>query len=291
MNTNRIKDLGASAEAIQEHYDVGNDFYSLWLDKTLTYSSALWKEGDTLESSQIRKIDYHIEQARAKSAKRVLDVGCGWGSVLKRLVEVYDVNQAVGITLSKTQAEWISSLNLPEITVNVESWLDHSTEESYDAIISIGAFEHFAKLGLSRLERVDVYRIFFSRCHQWLQPGGWMSLQTIACGNMLREDFSKFFASEIFKESDLPTLAEIAEASERIFEIVALRNDREDYGNTCSAWLKRLKANRQNAIQQVGEEIVRRYERYLNLAVIGFEVYGSMHLYRITLRRIDNPRM
>src|SRR5258705_13615220 len=99
-------DRGASAEAIQHHYDVGNDFYTLWLDETKTYSSALWEDARTLEEAQLRKIDYHIRQARVEGAHRVLDIGCGWGSTLKRLVEHAGVEQAVGITLSNAQADW-----------------------------------------------------------------------------------------------------------------------------------------------------------------------------------------
>ena len=72
---------GASAEAIGYHYSIGNEFYRLWLDKTITYSGALWEEGDTLEAAQFRKLDYHLTQARVQPGARVLDVGCGWWKV------------------------------------------------------------------------------------------------------------------------------------------------------------------------------------------------------------------
>ncbi|MHC5729130.1 MAG: class I SAM-dependent methyltransferase, partial [Nostoc sp.] len=122
MSSLTIENPGASAEAIQHHYDAGNDFYQLWLDPTITYSAALWEENDTLESAQIRKLDYHINQARVSNANRVLDVGCGWGSTLKHLVDVHNVKQAVGLTLSNGQAERISLFQHPQIEVRVESW-------------------------------------------------------------------------------------------------------------------------------------------------------------------------
>lgn len=285
----KTQNPGASAEAIQHHYDASNDFYRLWLDTTNTYSCALWEENDTLESAQLRKIDFHINQAKAMGAERVLDVGCGWGSTVKRLVEMHGVKHAVGLTLSKSQAEWIASFNQPRIEVKLESWSDHSPEAPYDAIISIGAFEHFAKANLSNAQKVEGYRTFFQRCHEWLKPGGWMSLQTIAYGNVRKEDMSEFIATEIFPESDLPSLADIAKASEGIFEIVELRNDRKDYERTNRLWLSRLKANRAEAVNLVGEEVVARYVKYLSLFLIGFHA-GTMNLLRITMHRIDNPR-
>jgi cyclopropane-fatty-acyl-phospholipid synthase len=284
-----ISSYGASAEAIQHHYDVSNDFYRLWLDPTDTYSSALWKENDSLESAQLRKIDFHINQARASGAKRVLDVGCGWGSTLKRLVEEHNVDRALGLTLSKAQVEWIKSFNHSQIEVNLKSWSDYLPEEPFDAIISIGAFEHFAKLELSQEQKIESYRTFFQRCHEWLKPGGYMSLQTIVYENSQREDFSQFIAEEIFPESDLPHLAEIAKATEKIFEIEALRNDREHYERTLKVWLKNLKANRKEAVNLVGEKVVGRYEKYFSFCIIGFHT-GTTNLSRITLRRIDHPR-
>ena len=130
---------GASADAIQYHYSIGNEFYRLWLDPTITYSGALWEEGDTLEAAQFRKLDYHLTQARVQSGARVFDIGCGWGSGLRRMVEKYDVGQAVGLTLSQAQADYIASCHLPRTEVRVETWLDHAPAQPYDAIISIGA--------------------------------------------------------------------------------------------------------------------------------------------------------
>ncbi len=294
LNTNSSTQIdrkdyqGASAEAIQHHYDVSNDFYQLWLDQTLAYSSALWEENDSLESAQLRKIDFHINQARAVGAKRVLDVGCGWGGTLKRLVEIHNVDRAIGLTLSNAQAEWIDSFNYQEIEVKLENWSDYIPEEAFDAIISIGAFEHFAKLDLSQDQKIECYHTFFQRCHEWLKPGGYMSLQTIVYENSQKENFSKFIAEEIFPEANLPHLAEIAKATERVFEIVALNNDRKHYELTLKAWLKNLKANRQEAVNLVGEKVVARYEKYLNFCIVSFHT-GTTNLSRITLRRIDRP--
>ena len=283
---------GTSAEAIQYHYDDGNDFFRVWLDNTMAYTCAMWEKGEgleALETAQIRKLDFHINQAKAKGAKRVLDIGCGWGSLLRRLVEVHGVEKAVGVTLSKAQTKHVKSFKNPGIEVYLENWADHYPEEPYDALLGVGVLEHVAKLELSETQKVEAYRNFFGRCHKWLKPGGWMSLQTGVYGNMLREDFSQFIATDVFPESDYPNLVDLAKASERLFEIVAIRNDRKDYELTCKAWLSELKANRTAAVNLVGSEVVARYEKYLNFCIIGFHI-GTINLVRITMRRIDKPR-
>lgn len=293
MNTVKIQNPGASAEALRHHYDVGNDFYALWLDPTCTYSSAHWEENEgseAFETAQIRKLDFHIEQARVKGAKRVLDVGCGWGSLLKRLVEVHDVERAVGITLNKAHSQSISAWKHPKIKVHLESWTEHSPKEPYDGIISLEVFEHFARLELSPAEKVAGYRAFFSRCHNWLKPGGLISLQTIVYENSQKEDFSQFFAEQVFPESDLARQAEIFQATDRLFEIVAFRNYREHYVRTLKLWLRRLKANRPAAVNLVGEEMVARYEKYLSLSMISMHT-GATNVSCLTMRRIDKPRM
>ena len=294
MQPAKSQSPGASLEAIQHHYDVGNSFYRLWLDGSLTYSSALWEEHDTLETAQLRKIDYHISQARGHQAKRVLDIGCGWGSVLKRLVAACGVEQAVGLTLSAAQAKWIASFDIPQIEVCLESWADHVPQAPYDSIISIGAFEHFAKWGLSKAEKIAGYREFFSRCHRWLHSGGRVSLQTIAYGSSMSQEaiqaspISRFLAKFIFPDSDIPALAEIVEATEGLFEIVAMRNDREHYARTSRTWLERLNANRAEANKLVGEKTVAQYCRYLEIWAHSFEI-GTQALLRMTLLRLDKP--
>jgi cyclopropane-fatty-acyl-phospholipid synthase len=281
---------GASQSAIAHHYDVGNDFWALWLDPTMTYSCGLWDSASDLEAAQLAKIDYLASQSRARGAAHLLDVGCGWGGALRRMTTAHQVGHAVGLTLSTEQAAYIRGRGWPDVSVNVTSWSDHATDVPYDAIVSAGAFEHFARLGVGIEKKLQGYRSFFRRCHEWLKPGGYLALQTVSYENSRSEDFSEFFATQIFPESDLPRLSEIAAASEMLFEIVALRNDREQYERTMSEWRKRLRANRTQAVALVGEELVARTEKFLQLFMIGFHT-GTMGLLRLTLRRIDRPRI
>ena len=277
---------GASPAAIAFHYDLGSAFYALWLDRELTYSCAMFADGDDLERAQRRKIDHHARESGAVGASHVLDVGCGWGSTLRRLVLEHGVARATGLTLSTDQARWIAAQGDPRTIVRLESWRDHAPDASYDAIVSIGAFEHFVERSLPRGRKVAAYREFFARCHAWLRPGGALSLQTIAYGTLRPEQISAFITAEIFPESDLPTLAEIADAVAGLFEVVRLRNDRADYARTCREWARRLAARRSEAAALVGAEKVASWERFLRMSAAGFEA-GGLDLLRITLRRID----
>ena len=277
---------GGSAEGIRHHYDIGNDFWRLMLGPTFTYSAALFAQPDeALDVAQNRKIDWHLASAAVERAKSVLEVGCGWGTIMRRLSEMPTVERIVGLTLSDAQAEYLASLRLPRVEIRVENWAVHEPAEPYDSIISIGAFEHFAKAEENAEEKLSVYRDFFERCRRWLSPRGCMSLQTIAYGNMKREDADSFMNTEIYPDSDLPFLAEIIRAVDGLFEVVAVRNDRLDYARSYDGWANNLRQRRDEAVRMVGEEQVRRCERFFKLGSIGFRM-GKLHLLRFTLRRI-----
>jgi len=281
---------GASIDAIEHHYDVGNDFYRLWLDPTMTYSCALWEEGDTLELAQMRKLDHLIALAGATGAERVLDVGCGWGSLLRRLVERHGVGHATGLTLSRAQADELSGLGDPRIDVHVQNWADHRGPTPYDAVISIGAFEHFARFGLPRSERVAAYRRFFTHCRELLRPGGRLALQTNVKGANVRLDRRtaaelRFVAERIFPQSELPWPSEILEASAKLFEIVSFRNDAAHYARTCAAWRENLEARREEAARLVGAATAEDYRRYLDVTVGHFRD-RHLGLLRIGFERV-----
>ncbi|MGW5151711.1 class I SAM-dependent methyltransferase [Rhodococcus koreensis] len=272
-----------AATAIRHHYDVGNSFYSLWLDNSLTYSCAI-RSGtdDTLEAAQERKLRFHLDAVRAENATRVLDIGCGWGAILKRLSD-HGVDRAVGLTLSDEQAAYVRSRAYPGVDVRLENWRDYDPAARFDGIISIGAFEHFATPTDSIAEKIGVYRDFFTRCRGWLHDDGRMSLQTIAYANMSRESANQFLQQEIFPNADLPTFAEIAAAVEGAFEVESVHNGRLDYAWTCEQWARRLRRHRTEAVELVGADVVARYERYLKLSALGFRM-GKICLLRIVLR-------
>jgi cyclopropane-fatty-acyl-phospholipid synthase len=282
--------LGAGSSAIRHHYDVGNDFWRIWLDSTMSYSCAMWEDPDDLERAQRRKLDFHVDQARAAGAARVLDVGCGWGAMLMHLVGSYGVKHAVGLTLSDAQADYLRAIAPDNVELCVGSWSDYEPPEPFDAIISVGAFEHFARQGLSPEEQIEAYRRFFRSCRNWLKPGGRLALQTIAYGDIPRDRQlrDRFIVDDVFPESELPRLADIARAAEMELEIEKVRNDRGDYVKTLRAWFDRLRARRADAVAVSSEEVVARTERYLRTFAYSFEL-GAFTLLRLTMRRIDLP--
>jgi cyclopropane-fatty-acyl-phospholipid synthase len=276
---------GASPEAIQAHYDVGNGFYRLWLDPTLTYSCALWADDDdTLAAAQRRKLDYIAGPALARGAEHVLDVGCGWGSMLTHL-SANGVGDLVGLTLSQKQLDHVAALGLPGAEVRLESWRDHRPKRAYDAVVSVGAFEHFADLGLSESVRLATYRACFAACHGWLKPGAPLVLQTIAYGPVPATTGRELFL-EIFPESDLPRPHEIFAASEGLFEVTELRNDREHYIRTLRAWRRNLSDHHAEALAEVGRETLAFYKRYLAIAAM---MFAGRHAVLLRLKMTRAP--
>ncbi|GAB4588907.1 class I SAM-dependent methyltransferase [Nocardia sp. IFM 10818] len=274
----------AAAAAIRHHYDVDAEFYRLWLDPTVTYSCALRENpGDTLEVAQRNKLDFHCAAVRAGRARAVLDIGCGWGSTLRRLALEHGVARSVGLTLSPSQAEYITGRAYPGVEVRTENWMHYEPDTRFDGIISIGAFEHFARPADTTAEKIRVYSDFFERCRGWSTADGALSLQTIVYANMDSGHANAFIQREIFPEAELPTLAEIMTAAEGIFEVRTLVNGRDDYAWTCEQWARRLREQRAAATELVGDEIVRRYLRYLTMSALGFRM-GKIGLVRIVFQ-------
>ncbi|WP_018331321.1 SAM-dependent methyltransferase [Actinomycetospora chiangmaiensis] len=272
--------MTSTAAAVRHHYDVGNDFYRLWLDPGLTYSCAL-PEGpdDGLAAAQARKVALHLDAVGP--CPRLLDVGCGWGGMLDAAVR-RGTTTAVGLTLAQEQAAHVRATARPGVEVRVEDWTDHVPDAPYDGIVSVGALEHFARPEDDDGRRVGRYRDFLARCRDWLAPGGVLSLQTIAYGSMDRADASAFIQQEIFPAADLPSLLDLAAAADGLMEIRRLRDDPLDYAWTCERWAANLRARRAEAVALVGEEVTARYERYLRQSALGFRM-GRIGLLRLVL--------
>jgi cyclopropane-fatty-acyl-phospholipid synthase len=280
---------GASPRAIQRHYDLGNDFWRLWLDPNLTYSCAFWDGADDLATAQVKKFDYLIESANAPGSARVLDVGCGWGGMIRRMLGAHSVGHATGLTLSRKQVEWIESWGDPRIEVRLENWADHTPEEPYDAIVSAGAFEHFARADDTREENLESYRRFFKMCHDQLRDGGRLALQTIAKGNARLDrdaiENARFIWRHIFQESEVPWLADVARASEKRFEILSVRNDAEHYAQTAAAWHDGLTREHDRIVELVGDDTYGIFERYLRAVVQQFE-RRHLGLMRVVMQKV-----
>jgi len=290
---------GASAAAVRSHYDVSDDFYRLWLGPTMMYSSGLWSsEADPaadLDAAERRKIDFFARQVLPSPGAEVLDVGCGWGFDLRRLVEEHGVSRAVGLTLSEAQREFAAARPIPGVEVRLESWADHVPVRPYDAIVSYGAFEHFARDGSTGVERVRAYRGFFARCFEWLREGGRLGLETIAhdgapdtASPLGRGPLGDFVLS-IYPESICPHLSELVLGFEPYFEVEALRSDAADFARTVRLWHLALRAREAEAGALVGASTARRFRRYLVSSEMQFRT-GTITNYRVVLHRRPRPR-
>jgi len=271
---------GASPEAIMSHYDMGNDFFRLVLDPEMIYSCALFEDGDDLVTAQRRKLDHHIEAAGAANAARVLDIGCGWGAMLRRLVDHAGVAHAVGLT-SPSQAAWIRDGKNPKIEVLEQDWRDHKPERRYDAIISVGAFEHFVQKGLDPAAKLKSYREFFAYCDSVLAINGKVSLQTIAYSERTKV---QPLLDKTFPESDLPLEWEPIAAAEGTFSLIAARNDADHYYRTLVLWEQNLLANYDKAVELVGKSNTDEFRRYLRMSAGGFRA-GMVSLMRYSFRK------
>ena len=279
--------LGASKEAIQYHYDVGNDFYSWFLGPTMCYSAALWLEdpaADDLDAAQNRKLDWHIEASRAHRAKSVLDVGCGWGSMLFRAMGTGSVERAVGLTLSDAQADWIRQSGQPKVELHVVEWQGFESAECFDSIISIGAFEHFVSAAYGPDEKIRSYRDFFRFCDSHLNPGGRLSLQTIAWLNMDPREELANVPEEMFPDSNLPRLPEIVSAAQGILNIMHVGAHPMDYAHTLQRWNAKLRTMPPELSERYAPELIKRYRRNFTGYTLGFGT-GKITLYRIILEK------
>ncbi|MGZ4503090.1 MAG: class I SAM-dependent methyltransferase [Nocardioidaceae bacterium] len=289
----------ASPAAVRSHYDVSNDFYRLWLGPTMMYSSAMWLPADPvdgLDRAQHRKIDFFAERTGARGAAQVLDVGCGWGGTLRRLLHAHEVGSAVGLTLSPAQRGYTAATTDDRAEARLEPWAEHRPDRPYDAVFSFGAFEHFARDGSTGPERVAAYRQFFAACHDWLVPGGRLALETIAHDDAPDTAAPKGrgplgdFVLELFPESVCPHLSEVVLGFEPHFELEVLRSDADDFARTCRRWLVGLRTHEAEAEALVGAEVTSRFRRYLAASELQFRT-RSVTNYRIVLKRRPAPRV
>ena len=255
---------------VQAHYDLSDDFFRLFLDRTQTYSCAYFERDDmTLEEAQLAKIDLALGKLKLEPGMTLLDIGCGWGATLRRAIEKYDVN-VVGLTLSENQAEHVQKsfdrIDTPRTRrVLLEGW--DKFHEPVDRIVSIGAFEHFGRQRYGR---------FFKMTYEALPPDGIMLLHTIvrptfkearAQGIKLTHEivhFSQFILAEIFPGGWLPTPQTVGEHAVAVgFELTRIQSLQLHYARTLDLWAAALEANKGQAIAIQSEEVYNRYMKYL----------------------------
>jgi cyclopropane-fatty-acyl-phospholipid synthase len=281
----------STKQEIEVSYDVSNEFFRLWLDERMHYTSAVFEnENDTLEQAQQNKCRVLYDFAEMNADKRVLDIGCGWGANLEYLAG-RGVKHAHGVTLSTSQADEIKARKLPGVTVWVEDFMKFDPPEKYDALISIEMIDHMvspaqANQGLA----IDIYREYFKRCAAMVKPGSYFGFQAILRNRVPRnrQDLAdlKFTADVIFPGGLNPRLEELVAAVNPYWEIVELKTRRTHYGKTTGEWLRRLRLNEATIRKTWGDQVFVDYDRYLSTCVRAFANHWSSDV-QMKLRHID----
>jgi cyclopropane-fatty-acyl-phospholipid synthase len=260
---------------IEVSYDVSNEFFRLWLDESMHYTSASYLTGDeTLEEAQRNKSKILADYAEVTPDTRVLDIGCGWGANLEYLVS-RGVKRAHGITLSPAQHEEITRRGLPGVTTWVCDYKDFVPEEKYDALISIEMIDHLCSPEQARRgEAVELYRTYFQKVASWVKPGACFGFQAILRDRVPRskDDLAdlKFTADVIFPGGLNPRLEELVMAVRPYWEILEMRTQRESYGRTTAEWLRRLRLHEKTIRARWGDQVFSDYDRYLSTCVRAF---------------------
>jgi cyclopropane-fatty-acyl-phospholipid synthase len=279
--------VGSTQRQIEHHYDVGNEFYELMLDPQLIYSCAYFaSEAMTLEQAQLAKLDLICRKLRLKPGERLLDVGCGWGGLLRYAVKNYGVT-GYGITLSKQQLTYGREAAAREglsdkLTIELRDYRNLPAGVAFEKIVSVGMIEH---VGLRN------YPAYFGGIMQSLQPGGLFLCHGITTvGPSNRQTFSgKFVRRYIFPGGELANLPEVLHhAEDKGWETVDVDGWRPHYAKTLKAWSQNLQSNWNSAVERVGERTAKLWLLYLTASATGFE-YDWLRIYQVLLRRHADP--
>lgn len=283
----RARDLAA----VRFHYDVGNEFYALWLDRRLVYSCAYFETPETtLDAAQEAKLDLICRKLRLEPGMRLLDVGCGWGSLVIFAAERYGVD-ATGITLSQQQADEANRRAATaglavRARAEIRDYRDLGALGPFDAVASVGMFEHVGR------ERLAEY---FSAAFAALRPGGLFlnhGIATTATGGRLRPRWLRFgddgfVGRYVFPDGELVTVEDAVEfARASGFELIDVQRLGPHYALTLKAWVEGLEAAAGQARELVDEEVYRTWRIYMAAARRGFED-GSLDVAQLLLARSD----
>lgn len=278
----RKEDQRNNTEYIQFHYDVGNDFYKLFLDPEMQYTCGYFTDwNNSLEQAQHDKLDMICRKLRLQDGERMLDIGCGWGGLICHAAQNFGV-RAHGITLSQQQHDFakekIERLGLSDrVSVEICDYADHTG--TYDKISSIGMSEH---IGVANYPR------YFNKINSMLRDRGVMLNHAIArraksskrAAARIRPE-RKFLLKYIFPGSELTPVGMTTDFMENSgFEIHDVESWREHYALTTKFWCQRLSANKDEAIRLVGAERYRLWVAYLAGASGGF-TNGSIKLFQV----------
>jgi cyclopropane-fatty-acyl-phospholipid synthase len=271
------------AEAIQHHYDVSNKFYELVLGPSMAYSCAVFEDDTkTLEEAQTEKFDLICRKLRLRPGQRFLDIGCGWGGLIRHAAREYGV-RALGVTLSREQATWAQTAVDGEglrdlVEVRHVDYRDVG-ESGFDAIASVGMMEHVG---------VRSYPSYFSFMRDHLTPGGRLLNHCITRSHNRRTRTGAFIDRYVFPDGELTGSGTIvAAAQDAGLEVQHTENLRPHYARTLAGWSTNLEANWDACVDEVGVGTSRVWGIYMAGSRIAFE-RGELELHQVLATRADD---
>jgi cyclopropane-fatty-acyl-phospholipid synthase len=276
--------LARDRRAVRHHYDVGNEFFALFLDRSMTYSCAYFKGGArTLEDAQEAKLELVCAKLGLRPGERVLDVGCGWGSFAIHAASHHGAS-AVGITLAERQAklarERVHEAGVADqVEIRIADYRELA-EEPFDAIASIGMVEHVGE------ERIDEYA---RRLQALLRPGGRLLNHGIAkLKDLDTPDEGPFSERFVFPDGVPLPLSRITLALERAgLAVTHVEGLQGDHAETLRHWIDRYESRYDDAARVAGVERARVWRLYLQAARLGFET-GWASIYQVLAYRRDD---
>jgi len=272
------------AKQIQHHYDLGNDFYRLWLDDSMTYSCGYFRTPkDTLEQAQTQKLDHTLRKLQLRPGMTLLDIGSGWGQLLIKAVQDYGVT-GHGITLSQEQFR-LSTARAKELgledklTFELINYQDLAKRQlTFDRIVSVGMFEHVGRRN---------QRDYFKAVDQLLAPGGLTLLHTIT--NQTSGPTDPWTDRYIFPGGYIPAVAEVTTIyPDYGWSLLDYENLRLHYAMTLNEWRQRFEAHKDEVIKRYDERFYRMWRLYLAGSESGFR-WGDLSLSQFVFSKtIDN---
>jgi cyclopropane-fatty-acyl-phospholipid synthase len=274
-------------QAIHYHYDVSNDFYSLWLGKQMVYSCAYFQNsGDDLDTAQEQKLDYLCRKLRLKPGERLLDIGCGWGALILHAAQNYGV-RAIGVTLSEQQLvvaqRRIQELGLADrCEARLQDYREVADPEGFDKLVSVGMVEHVGKANLPQ---------YFRCAFRLLRPGGAFLNHGIGIPENYPPAKSPTFVDlYVFPDGELvPVGTMTREAEQAGFELRDVENLREHYALTCRHWVRGIEQHADLSRRLVGETTYRIWRLHLAGCAHYFQ-HGWLDLYQALLVKSEQGR-
>lgn len=265
---------------VQSHYDIGNDFYSLWLDDTMTYSCGYFKsDDDSLHDAQVSKIEHTLKKLNIREGMSLLDIGCGWGALLIEAAKKYKV-KGLGITLSEEQFKMFNDRIKEEklenlLEVKLMDYRDLiKSGRIFDRVVSIGMLEHVGR---------ENYELFIKNVDAVLKPEGVFLLHYISALKEYPGD--PWIKKYIFKGGVIPSLREIINICGNYkFNIVDVESLRRHYVKTLLCWRENFNKNREKISKMCSEEFIRMWELYLTACAATFN-NGIIDVHQILITK------